>query len=346
MTKEDLFTAKGDSIKLKFIRNNLGLSIDEFSKRSEINLSFLNLLEKGYLPLSARDKRKIGEAFGLQENWFDLLDISDYQDSNDWISNDLNSNDKNELNEAALSTESTTPVDKTLSLHNIAINSGDALKTIRTAMGLSRKDIADAIEITSVQIGYIETGKRTLTDKVKNKLNEYFRANTIKLSDLYAKDQEMIKQLLESKEELQDNKKDSLTDEEILNQVRMIKSRKEYTQAAISDKSGVNRSQFSLIENGKMQLNRRIREKLMAFIESEEELDNSVTEPEDSVKTTAVNYSEFTAVIPESKDNINNFTMDFTTNKYELIKVIDSMKKSRDELILNINMLEKVVSYM
>jgi transcriptional regulator with XRE-family HTH domain len=340
MTKEDLFAAKGDSIKLKFIRNNLGLSIDEFSKKTEINLSFLNLLEKGYLPLSARDKRKIGEAFGLQENWFDIVDISEFQESND-----MNSTDNNELKEATKSTESTIPADKTLSLHNITINSGDALKTIRTAMGLSRKDIADAIDITSVQIGYIETGKRTLTDKVKNKLNEYFRTNSIKLSDLYAKDQEIIKQLLESKEELQDNKKDSLTDEEILNQVRMIKSRKEYTQAAISDKSGVNRSQFSLIENGKMQLNRRIREKLLDFIESEAELDHSVTRQEVSGKTTVVNYSELT-VVPENKDIIRDFTKDFTTNKYELIKVIDSMKKSRDELILNINMLEKVVSYM
>ncbi len=340
MTKEDLFAAKGDSIKLKFIRNNLGLSIDEFSKKTEINLSFLNLLEKGYLPLSARDKRKIGEAFGLQENWFDIVDISEFQESND-----MNSTDNNELKEATKSTESTIPADKTLSLHNITINSGDALKTIRTAMGLSRKDIADAIDITSVQIGYIETGKRTLTDKVKNKLNEYFRTNSIKLSDLYAKDQEIIKQLLESKEELQDNKKDSLTDEEILNQVRMIKSRKEYTQAAISDKSGVNRSQFSLIENGKMQLNRRIREKLLDFIESEAELDHSVTRQEVSGKTTAENYSELT-VVPENKDIIRDFTKDFTTNKYELIKVIDSMKKSRDELILNINMLEKVVSYM
>ncbi len=340
MTKEDLFAAKGDSIKLKFIRNNLGLSIDEFSKKTEINLSFLNLLEKGYLPLSARDKRKIGEAFGLQENWFDIVDISEFQESND-----MNSTDNNELKEATKSTEATIPADKTLSLHNITINSGDALKTIRTAMGLSRKDIADAIDITSVQIGYIETGKRTLTDKVKNKLNEYFRTNSIKLSDLYAKDQEIIKQLLESKEELQDNKKDSLTDEEILNQVRMIKSRKEYTQAAISDKSGVNRSQFSLIENGKMQLNRRIREKLLDFIESEAELDHSATGQEVSGKTTAVNYSELT-VVPENKDIIRDFTKDFTTNKYELIKVIDSMKKSRDELILNINMLEKVVSYM
>lgn len=340
MTKEDLFAAKGDSIKLKFIRNNLGLSIDEFSKKTEINLSFLNLLEKGYLPLSARDKRKIGEAFGLQENWFDIVDVSEFQESND-----MNSADNNELKESTKSTEATIPADKTLSLHNITINSGDALKTIRTAMGLSRKDIADAIDITSVQIGYIETGKRTLTDKVKNKLNEYFRTNSIKLSDLYAKDQEIIKQLLESKEELQDNKKDSLTDEEILNQVRMIKSRKEYTQAAISDKSGVNRSQFSLIENGKMQLNRRIREKLLDFIESEAELDNSVTRQEVSGKTTAVNYSELT-VVPENKDIIRDFTKDFTTNKYELIKVIDSMKKSRDELILNINMLEKVVSYM
>lgn len=340
MTKEDLFAAKGDSIKLKFIRNNLGLSIDEFSKKTEINLSFLNLLEKGYLPLSARDKRKIGEAFGLQENWFDIVDVSEFQESND-----INSTDKNELKESTKSTEATIPADKTLSLHNITINSGDALKTIRTAMGLSRKNIADAIDITSVQIGYIETGKRTLTDKVKNKLNEYFRTNSIKLSDLYAKDQEIIKQLLESKEELQDNKKDSLTDEEILNQVRMIKSRKEYTQAAISDKSGVNRSQFSLIENGKMQLNRRIREKLLDFIESEAELDNSVTRQEVSGKTTAVNYSELT-VVPENKDIIRDFTKDFTTNKYELIKVIDSMKKSRDELILNINMLEKVVSYM
>jgi transcriptional regulator with XRE-family HTH domain len=340
MTKEDLFAAKGDSIKLKFIRNNLGLSIDEFSKKTEINLSFLNLLEKGYLPLSARDKRKIGEAFGLQENWFDIVDVSEFQESND-----ISSTDNNELKESTKSTEATIPADKTLSLHNITINSGDALKTIRTAMGLSRKDIADAIDITSVQIGYIETGKRTLTDKVKNKLNEYFRTNSIKLSDLYAKDQEIIKQLLESKEELQDNKKDSLTDEEILNQVRMIKSRKEYTQAAISDKSGVNRSQFSLIENGKMQLNRRIREKLLDFIESEAELDNSVTRQEVSGKTTAVNYSELT-VVPENKDIIRDFTKDFTTNKYELIKVIDSMKKSRDELILNINMLEKVVSYM
>lgn len=340
MTKEDLFAAKGDSIKLKFIRNNLGLSIDEFSKKTEINLSFLNLLEKGYLPLSARDKRKIGEAFGLQENWFDIVDVSEFQESND-----ISSTDNNELKESTKSTEATIPADKTLSLHNITINSGDALKTIRTAMGLSRKDIADAIDITSVQIGYIETGKRTLTDKVKNKLNEYFRTNSIKLSDLYAKDQEIIKQLLESKEELQDNKKDSLTDEEILNQVRMIKSRKEYTQAAISDKSGVNRSQFSLIENGKMQLNRRIREKLLDFIELEAELDNSVTRQEVSGKTTAVNYSELT-VVPENKDIIRDFTKDFTTNKYELIKVIDSMKKSRDELILNINMLEKVVSYM
>lgn len=340
MTKEDLFAAKGDSIKLKFIRNNLGLSIDEFSKKTEINLSFLNLLEKGYLPLSARDKRKIGEAFGLQENWFDIVDISEFQESND-----MNSTDNNELKEATKSTEATIPADKTLSLHNITINSGDALKTIRTAMGLSRKDIADAIDITSVQIGYIETGKRTLTDKVKNKLNEYFRTNSIKLSDLYAKDQEIIKQLLESKEELQDNKKDSLTDEEILNEVRMIKSRKEYTQAAISDKSGVNRSQFSLIENCKMQLNRRIREKLLDFIESEAELDHSVTRQEVSGKTTVVNYSELT-VVPENKDIIRDFTKDFTTNKYELIKVIDSMKKSRDELILNINMLEKVVSYM
>ncbi|WP_033165540.1 helix-turn-helix transcriptional regulator [Clostridium sp. KNHs205] len=340
MTKEDLFAAKGDSIKLKFIRNNLGLSIDEFSKKTEINLSFLNLLEKGYLPLSARDKRKIGEAFDLQENWFDIVDVSEFQESND-----ISSTDNNELKESTKSTEATIPADKTLSLHNITINSGDALKTIRTAMGLSRKDIADAIDITSVQIGYIETGKRTLTDKVKNKLNEYFRTNSIKLSDLYAKDQEIIKQLLESKEELQDNKKDSLTDEEILNQVRMIKSRKEYTQAAISDKSGVNRSQFSLIENGKMQLNRRIREKLLDFIESEAELDNSVTRQEVSGKTTAVNYSELT-VVPENKDIIRDFTKDFTTNKYELIKVIDSMKKSRDELILNINMLEKVVSYM
>ncbi len=341
MTKEDLFAAKGDSIKLKFIRNNLGLSIDEFSKKTEINLSFLNLLEKGYLPLSARDKRKIGEAFGLQENWFDVVDISEFQDSND-----MSSTDNNELKESTKSTEPAMQADKTLSLHNITINSGDALKTIRTAMGLSRKEIADAIDITSVQIGYIETGKRTLTDKVKNKLNEYFRTNSIKLSDLYAKDQEMIKQLLESKEELQENKKDCLTDEEILNQVRVIKSKKEYTQAAISDKSGVNRSQFSLIENGKMQLNRRIREKLLDFIESEAELENNAREQEVSGKTTAVNYSELT-VVPENKENnIRDFTKEFTTNKYELIKVIDSMKKSRDELILNINMLEKVVSYM
>lgn len=341
MTKEDLFAAKGDSIKLKFIRNNLGLSINEFSKKTEINLSFLNLLEKGYLPLSARDKRKIGEAFGLQENWFDIVDISDFKDSKD--SNDLNLNDTNDLKETK-PTESTIPVDKTLSLQNIAINSGDALKTIRTAMGLSRKDIADAIDITSVQIGYIETGKRTLTDKVKNKLNEYFRTNTIKLNDLYAKDQEIIKQLLESKEELQD-KNNSLSDEEILNQIRIIKRRKEYTQAAISDKSGVNRSQFSLIENGKMQLSRRIREKLIDFIESEEKSANSVTEQDESGKTIVADSSEFT-MVSKNKDNISNFTKGITTNKYELIKVIDSMKKSRDDLILNINMLEKVVSYM
>lgn len=334
MTKDDLFTAKGDSIKLKFIRNDMGLSVEEFSQRTEINSSFLNLLEKGYLPLSTRDKRKISEAFGLQDNWFELIDTNNCQQSAS-----LATGENNKSNDVC---QKLIQNDEQISVRNVSINNGESLKIIRTAVGASRKEIAEAIGITSVQIGYIETGKRTLTDKVKKKLNEYFQANPMLLNNLSIKDKEIIKQLLADSEDCSDSNDCSLTDAEILNKVRLIKKSRGYTQAVISDKSGVNRSQFSLIENGKMELSRRVKVKLLDFIAAEEV--HSI--PESDLPETIAGNTPANAVISEQKNIKNIFTQELVSNKSELIKVIDSMKKTRDELIVDIKMLEKVLKYM
>lgn len=334
---EDLFTAKGDSIKLKFIRNDMGLSVEEFSQKTEINPSFLNLLEKGYLPLSTRDKRKISEAFGLQENWFELIDTSKYQQFTS-----LNTEEENKSKDEC---QTSFQKEKEIPKRNLSINSGEALKIIRTAVGLSRKEIAEAIGITSVQIGYIETGKRTLTDKVKNKLNEYFRKNSMLMNDILIKDEEIIKQLFNNSEDCPNSNNCSLTDEEILNKVKLIKKARGYTQAAISDKSGVNRSQYSLIENGKLPLGRRIKVKLLDFIASEEELLNSISENNLSGQATVLNTS-VNALVSGQKNIKKIFTEDLISNKSELISVINSMKKTRDELIIDIKMLEKVLKYM
>lgn len=329
MTKESSLMSREDGIKLKIIRNNMGLSAAEFSKRAEINPGFLNLLEKGCLPLSLRDKRKISEAFGLQENWFEVIDTEGYLQS---IA--LNTGEKcinrSESEEAGKQEQ---PED--------IIKNGDSLKLIRTAAGLSRKEIAAAIGVTSVQIGYIETGKRTLTDRVKNKLNEYFAANPLVPKNLLKKVDESLNKVFGDVNANTNNTDYSMSDDEVLDKIRIIKNAKGYTQTIISEKTGVNRSQVSMIENGKMQMSKNAKMKLIDFIVSESESANH------SLENTAPEVPMIQKPSPDvsapKQNKAEECSEDPLLTKYELIKIIESMKKTRDELIVNINKIEKAL---
>lgn len=324
MTKENLLISNEDGIKLKIIRDRMGLSVAEFSEKTKINPSFINLLEKGCMPLPTRDKRKIREAFALEENWFDVIDISSYIQ-----------NENLPVDEACQSiyngtSQTMAGVKNQIRLQSIVISSGDILKSIRTAAGLSRKELAEAIGITSVQIGYIETGKRTLTEKVKNKLNDYFRENSLLPQSLLVENEEIINEILNKAEQNAEPSGDDISDAELLNKIGMIKKEKGYTQTMVSEKSGVNRSQLSLIESGKMQISRRIKEKLICFIHSEGI--NIIGSTENTSFTASAVQELF-------KDDISDIVM----NKNELLKMVISMKKTRDDLNKNIRMLEKVI---
>lgn len=341
MTKEDLLMTNEDGIKLKFIRNNMGLSVAEFSEKTEINPSFINLLEKGYLPLSPRDKRKISEVFELQENWFEAINTNNFLQTIDLntVEKNINQYKCEEVNHTLFNE------DKQVRTQKLAINNGDSLKSTRIAVGLTRKEIAEAIGITSVQIGYIETGKRSLTEKVKNKLNDYFKNNSIISNNTFEKEEEIVDNTLNDVEQDTETLRNSISNDEILNKIRMIKKENGYTQSVVSEKSGVNRSQLSLIENDKMQISKKVKVKLLNFISSELESINYNSENALSEKTTECRTSldVLTTEQIESQEIISD---DIVTDRYELIKVIESMKKTRDELIENINMLEKVLKNM
>ncbi|MGN6714070.1 helix-turn-helix domain-containing protein [Anaerocolumna jejuensis] len=357
MTRENSLMSKEDGIKLKIIRKSLGLSAAEFSKKTEINPSFLNLLEKGCMPLPTRDKRKIREVFGLQENWFEVIDTRRYSQTMDSVpvvydlhkEADIKTNkviskagietDKAIRKAAGIETvketvketgQPTADTNNQLYMKNVVINNGDILKSVRIAFGLSRKELAEAIGITSVQIGYIETGKRTLTEKVKNKLNDYFRTNPAVPQNLTVNNGEVIKDIFHSTEQNTKTAGYNVSNDEILNKIRKIKKESGYTQAFISEKSGVNRSQLSMIENGKMQISKKVKVKLLNFIRSESE---------------GIPYNAENASISVSaeQENMNDNISDVVMNKNELFNMLESMKKTRDELSKNIIMLEKMI---
>lgn len=337
MSNEELFMSRGDGIKIKLVRNNMGLSVTEFSERTEINPSYLKLLEKGCLPLSSRDKRKISEVFGLSDDWFETIDTSKYLQPA--VSDkEKESIDKSSISEEAeiVAAEKEAP-EKEAPEQRINITNGEILKLTRIGIGLSRKEIADAIGITSVQIGYIETGKRTLTEKVKNKLNDYFKTVPIPQNALI-NDMEILNSALNDKDVASNN----LSDGEILNKISLIKKEKGYTQTVISQKTGINRSQLSMIENGKMQISKKIKVKLLNFILSDSE-DNKYALENILSKTTQAQSTSLENVNTEQK-KINEIISDnIILSKFELIKVLESMKKARDEMINNINILETVL---
>ena len=364
MTRENSLMSKEDGIKLKIIRKSLGLSAAEFSKKTEINPSFLKLLEKGCMPLPTRDKRKIREVFGLQENWFEVIDTRRYSQTMDSVPlvYDLHKEADIEtdkviskagieadkvISKAGIETDKairkaagiesvketgqpTADASNQLQLQNNVINNGDILKSVRIAAGLSRKELGEAIGITSVQIGYIETGKRTLTEKVKNKLNDYFRTNPTIPKNLTVNSDEVIKDIFHSAEQDTKTASYNISNDEILNKIRKIKKESGYTQALVSEKSGVNRSQLSMIENGKMQISKKVKVKLLNFIRSESE---------------GIPYNTENASISVSteQENLNDNISVVVMNKNELFNVLESMKKTRDELSKNIKMLEKMI---
>jgi transcriptional regulator with XRE-family HTH domain len=327
MTKEDLLSSKDDGIKLQIVRNNKGLSVEEFSEKTNINSSFLNIIEKGYLPLPTRDKKKISEAFGLQENWFDEIDTSNYEQSTD--SNIV---------------ENTMFTNKQVRTRNIVIKNGDILKSTRITMGLSRKEIAEAIGITPVQIGYIETGKRTLTEKVRNKLNDYFNTNSLFPEHALERAKEIIKNSNCVEDDIEFFKT-NIDNDEILDKLRMIKKEQGYNQAIVSEKSGVNRSQLSMIENGKIQISKKVKVKLLNFISIE--LENIKCNSKNALSGSSTACISNSNIKSSEQKYIKDALSDnIVTNKYELIKVVESMKKTRDDLINNINTLEKILEFM
>lgn len=364
MTRENSLMSKEDGIKLKIIRKSLGLSAAEFSKKTEINPSFLNLLEKGCMPLPTRDKRKIREVFGLQDNWFEVIDTRRYSQTMDSVPvvYDLHKEADIEtdkvISKAGIETDKairkaagietgkaiskaagietvketgqpTADTNNQLHMNNIVINNGDILKSVRIAAGLSRKELAEAIGITSVQIGYIETGKRTLTEKVKSKLNDYFRTNPAIPHNLTVNNGEVIRDIFHSAEQNTKTAGYNISNDEILNKIRKIKKESGYTQAFISEKSGVNRSQLSMIENGKMQISKKVKAKLLNFIRSESE---------------CIPYAENASIsVSAEQENLSDNISDVVMNKNELFNMLESMKKTRDELSKNIKMLEKMI---
>ena len=404
MLKDDVLMSKEDGLKLKIIRDNMGLSVAEFSEKTKINPSFINLLEKGCLPLSTRDKRKISETFELPENWFDAIDISGYVEEQE-LKGEVKVTDESDYNDKDT---------KNTAKQNLYIADGESLKATRTILGLSRKEIAAAIGVTSVQIGYIETGKRNLTDKIKKKLNDYLKTSLlttpqnqcIKLGDINTicfknQDQEMTIY--------------NISGDDIVNKIKMLRKEKRYTQIEVSEKSGVNRSQLSMIENGKIPISKKVKIKLLDFISAEEGIkfqpqnpimdrnavDSNTEEDSNSVKNNnrvedynrvedsnraedsnkvkdsnraedsnsaeknyraedsnsaeknyraedsniANEYNSAEVAVPE-QIKLKEISANIAANKFELIKMIASMKKTRDELISNIGMLEKVLSNM
>lgn len=330
MTRENSLMSKEDGIKLKIIRKSLGLSAAEFSKKTEINPSFLNLLEKGCMPLPTRDKRKIREVFGLQDNWFEVIDTRRYSQTMDSVPVVYDLHKAAGIETVKETGQPTADTNNQLHMNNIVINNGDILKSVRIAAGLSRKELAEAIGITSVQIGYIETGKRTLTEKVKSKLNDYFRTNPAIPHNLTVNNGEVIRDIFHSAEQNTKTAGYNISNDEILNKIRKIKKESGYTQAFISEKSGVNRSQLSMIENGKMQISKKVKVKLLNFIRSESE---------------CIPYNTENASIPVSaeQENLSDNISDVVMNKNELFNMLESMKKTRDELSKNIKMLEKMI---
>jgi transcriptional regulator with XRE-family HTH domain len=338
MMNEDLLISKEDGIKLKIIRDNMGLSVAEFSEKTKINPSFINLLEKGCLPLSTRDKRKISETFELPENWFDAIDISGYSEEQDLKTEEKVTEEKitDEPECNAGDTEYTPE-------KNLYIVDGASLKATRTILGLSRKEIAAAIGVSSVQIGYIETGKRSLTDKVKKKLNNYLKTS------LLTPPQNKILQEGDSNNAFCFKNKDketiiyNISNNDIINKIKMLRKEKRYTQIAVSEKSGVNRSQLSMIENGKIPISKKVKIKLLDFISEEEGIKFQLKNP--LIEEAGIG-NDTAEVVTSEQIKLQEISANIAANKYELIKMIESMKKTRDELISNIGMLEKVLSNM
>lgn len=317
MEKESIHISNEDGVKLKIIRNNMGLSAAEFSEKTEINPSYLNLIEKGCMPLPARYKRKIQEVFGLQENWFDVIDLNQEE-------NNIHQNTYSVMEQQKEDAKSQ------ISIQNFVINNGDVLKSVRVASGLSRKELAEAIGISSVQIGYIETGKRKLTEKVKNKLNDYLRVYSIIPQNIFTDSGEITGNTLNNIDRNSKIPGYNISNDEILNKISMIKKRKRYTQTIVSEKSGVNRSQLSMIENGKMQISKKVKEKLLHFIHSESEDINC------NVENTSI-------LMSTEQEKSKDYMTDIVINKSELIKMIASLKETRDEINKNIKMLKSVI---
>lgn len=336
MTKDEMIMPKGDGVKLQIIRNNMGLSVAEFAEKTEINPSFLKLLEKGCIPITTRIKRSISQAFGLQENWFDIMN------ENELLESATIQNNENESFSNDSDTKCTSADIEKKEEQKIDVCDGESLKAIRLAFGLSRKEVADGIGITSVQIGYIETGKRTLTEKVRNKLNHYFRtkeitSKNINISDIHIKSNKSLQSYHE-------NAAQNVSSDEILKKIKMIKLQKGYTQTLISELSGVNKSQLSMIENGKLKISKNVREKLIRFISAEFDTVHGVEDISGPENTGIQTMFHNTGV--ESRKNRGVVSDSIFNSKKELIKLIESMKKTKNELAENINSLENVLRNM
>jgi transcriptional regulator with XRE-family HTH domain len=356
MSKKGFSINKNDGLKLIMLRESLGLTVIEFAQKAGITSSFINILERGCLPLSIRDNNKIKEAFGLDADWIDTLDISNYVPNSKTNEEkaDVENPIKHEDNVTEVTVNNTQETLESLQpSKEVIITDGESLKIARATAGLSRKDIANAIGMTSVLIGYIETGKRTLTVKVKNRLNDFFNN---KLSQSTEKKDEAlnVNKIIEDIF--------NLSNDEILTKVKEIKTEKGYTQNVISEKSGVNRSQLSMIENGKLQINEKARTKLLNFISFEltgktKSLEKDLTKDvSDSAASNIVTENTSVEIILEGNaeaitTETENKKLDVSvtenfTSKDELLKIIESMKKTRDEIDENVKMLESIYQVM
>lgn len=338
MSKEERYMPSGDGIKLKTLRINMGLTVAEFSVKANINPSFVNLLEKGCMPLSNRDKKKIGEAFSLEENWFELLETSISTKDLDTGNVNIHCSDNKpcDTNHPSLKEE------ELGCRTQLFINNGESLRKIRLVLGLSRKDIAEAIGITSVQIGYIETGKRALTDKVMVKLNSYFSTLPKNLQKKVLGKNDKADITFTYTEQVAEQTNYNTENNEILIKLKMIKKECGYTQSEVSQISGVNRSQLSMIENGKMHISKKVKIKLLHFINTElVELENK-REKSLSISNRSITSDNYIASL--AKPAARALIGKGASNKTELLKVIQSMKRTRDELQTNINILEQALN--
>lgn len=306
MTKENSIIIYEDGKKLQHMRKNKNLSMEELSILTNMSLSYLKLVERGILPLTEHSISKITRTCCLESNWLEKT----YQNH---MYQDYKSDDMKGSLERYQS-------DK-VKLH---IVDGDTLRMERNNCGLTRKELANGVGLSVVHIGYIETGKRKLTEDIKNKVTEYMSKVQSEKNRLKQDSNHVFEMRMRELNE-------TCSDEDILQQLRNIKKRKGYTQLIVSSLSGISNSRLSQLERSKVNMSYKVRNKLIEFILREEFIEH-----EDSYLFETNKYT----LDPSGEIGFLDCDMN---KKSEMVVLLDLLRKTREHINSNIDTLEKIL---